>query len=112
MSRKQKIEQEVEKTLQCFDQIDKIEPSPWFSTRLQARIRSLEDRTERPVLPLFTLKVLKPALLALIVFLNLVTMFVVFQRESASTRKSELISSFASEYAYTSTNEILSLDAM
>jgi len=112
MSRKQKIEREVEETFRCFDQIERVKPSLWFSTRLESRIRSLGTRTERPVLPLFTIKVLKPAFLALIVVLNLVTIFMVLQQVSASVRSSELISSFASEYAYTSTDEIPSLDAM
>ena len=32
MSRKKKIEQEVEKTLQCFDSAKKLEENPFFYT--------------------------------------------------------------------------------
>ena len=44
MDKKTRIAEEVEKTLQCFEDFENIEPNPFFFTRLKARIRSFEGR--------------------------------------------------------------------
>lgn len=113
MSRKQKIEQDVEKTLSCFDHIEHLQPNPWFLTRLQARVRSIEGQTPRPALSLFGLSIVRPAIFALIVVLNVLTVLLVFQRQGDLIEyRSELVSRVAAEYAYAPTDETLSVDSI
>ena len=40
MERKERIEREILKTMECFNQAEHIEADPFFFTRLQARLTS------------------------------------------------------------------------
>ena len=46
-NRHQKIEQEINDTLQLFDEMEDIEVKPLFYSRLQSKIRGLPKETER-----------------------------------------------------------------
>ena len=106
--RKEKIEYEVEQTLAAFTQGERLTASPWFAARVRNRLNALGEAPAP--MGRFVFGTLRPALLALIVTLNLVTAVVAVQRseQSAETRR-EYVSSFASEYAYT-TPDTLFLD--
>lgn len=101
MNRKERIEQEVIKTLQCFDQMEKIKSSPLFYTRLQAKIRSLEDRHERFAFKIFSLNILRPAFLIFIVVLNLISAIYMLQGNSYQIDdRNEYISELADDYTF------------
>ena len=100
-NRKEVIEQEVMKTLQCLDEIEIIKSSPLFYTRLQAKIRSLEDRNERFAFKIFSLNVLRPAFLIFIVVLNLISVIYTFQEnEYQIDDRNEYISALADDYSF------------
>lgn len=69
MDKKEKIEQEIRKTLAQFDQAEQFPANPWFYTRVQARLE--ESRNRRAVLS----AILRPALLTALVVINLSTAF-------------------------------------
>jgi|GEM_PF-842320 len=102
MNKKKLIEAEVEKTLQCFDQPEKIESSPFFFTRVQAAINALEKKeTESGISSIFE-NVLRPAFIGGIVLINLITAgFTLSRQDTRRTTKSQVIYSFAEEYAFT-----------
>ncbi len=67
MSRKEKIEQEIKKTLEQFDSAERLPPNPYFYTRVQARME--ESRRQHRIIS----AVLKPALFTILVAINLST---------------------------------------
>ena len=69
MNKKEKIEQEIQKTLDLFDSAEKLPRNPYFYTRLQARLD--ERRRKRSIYS----AILKPALLTVLVVVNLGTAF-------------------------------------
>ena len=101
MKSKEQIEQEVMKTLQCFEQRESIECNPFFATRVLARIRSLEEEQRaRSLRKVFSLGYLRPALLALIVVLNIASAIIVFRGSQTQTNvREQYLTAFADEYA-------------
>jgi len=69
MNKKEKIEQEIQKTLAQFDKAEKLPANPYFYTRVQAGLE--ESRKERHVF----MAVLKPAFFTVLVVLNVTTAF-------------------------------------
>ncbi len=67
MNKKEKIEQEISKTLEQFDQSDMLPPNPYFYTRVQARLE--EKQKQQNVF----FSILKPALIIALVAVNMST---------------------------------------
>ena len=102
MDKKERIEEEVEKTLQCFEDFEKLEPNPFFLTRLKAKIRSFEAEQERTIQPGRRLWFLHPAVLSLLVVLNLFSAILVFRGSDThmeTDSRSQYIAAFAEEYS-------------
>lgn len=105
MKNKAEIEQEVLKTLQCFEQRERIAPRPFFATRVMAKISRLEDAQQARSRRLaFGLGYLRPALLTLIVVLNIVSALIVFRgtptpTPAQTTARAQYLTAFADEYA-------------
>lgn len=98
MTKKKKIEQEVQKTLEGFDQAERLKSNPFFYTRLRARIEQSDAKQMQPKGWEFAWRVLKPALLFLIIALNIftATQFLKNQNNEPSSRE-QLLNSFAQE---------------
>jgi hypothetical protein len=98
--RKARIEKEVEKTLQQLDRFEKLENDPFFYTRLQAKLKGMQDRPILSVTESFVSRYLRSAFLVLLFVLNLVSAMVVFHNHnSQSDSQITNISSFADEYS-------------
>ncbi|KAA3615806.1 MAG: hypothetical protein D8M58_16600 [Calditrichaeota bacterium] len=69
MNKKEKIEQQINKTLDQFDNAEQLPPNPYFYTRVQAHID--ERKNKRTVFA----AILKPALFTTLVVINLSTAF-------------------------------------
>lgn len=67
MNKKEKIEQEIQKTMEQFDNAEQLPPNPYFYTRVQARLE--DSRKQHRILS----AVLKPALFTILVAVNLST---------------------------------------
>ena len=67
MNKKATIEQQINKTLEQFEQADALPPNPYFYTRVQARLD--EKREQRHLFG----AILKPALLTVLLAVNLST---------------------------------------
>lgn len=67
MNKKDKIEQEVQKTLELFDTASHLPPNPYFYTRVKARLE--EKLRQRHVLA----AILRPALLTIFLVINVST---------------------------------------
>jgi len=88
MNRKQRIEQEIDRTLSQFDQAERLPSNPYFHTRVMAR---LHDATAPS-------GVLKPIFLAVLLTLNILTaIYFIGGGTSQSTARSDLLSEFAQE---------------
>ena len=99
MNKKKKIKQEVEKTLQCFDNAEKLEENPFFYTRVKARIDSQEKETKRNARQIAWV-VLKQAFLILIVALNIYTITAFFtSKQSQVSNQDQLLNAFAQEFS-------------
>ena len=98
MTKKQKIEQEVQRTLESFDQAERLKSNPFFYTRLKAQIDNLS--TEKRKLRGWgsVWGVLKPALLFLIIALNIVTATLFLKNRSHNySNREQLLDAFAQE---------------
>lgn len=67
MDKIDKIEQDIRKTLDQFNDAEQLPPNPWFSTRVMTQLEKQQDK--KTVFSAF----LKPALLMALVALNLGT---------------------------------------
>jgi len=67
MKKQEKIEKEIEKTLNQFENVETLEPNPYLSTRIQQRLNERND------IKFKIGTVLKPAFLTLLFAFNIVT---------------------------------------
>lgn len=105
MNNKEKIEREIGKTLDQFEQAEKLPPNPYFYTRVQQLID--DKQKKHSVFSTF----MKPALLTGLVAFNLVTAIWFFTESEQTYDRQELIQVLASDLKLnTEQNNILSLD--
>jgi hypothetical protein len=69
MSKKEKIEQEIQKTLDQFENTEQLPPNPYFYSRVQARLKETGKQQH-----IFS-AILRPALLTTLVAVNLGTAY-------------------------------------
>jgi hypothetical protein len=85
MNKKEKIEQEIQKTLDQFENVEQLPPNPYFYTRVQARL----DKTRKQQSLISA--ILRPALLTTLVAINMGTAFWYFsgdeQQSQINTRQ-------------------------
>ena len=97
MNKEEKIREEVEKTLKAFDNIENIEENPYLFTRIQSEIESLQTKGKG-----YSLKgnILKPAILFLVLIINVCTIIFFQGSESTDTStKQTYLSAISSEYS-------------
>ncbi|OGN89175.1 MAG: hypothetical protein A2Z74_01230 [Chloroflexi bacterium RBG_13_46_9] len=89
MTRKEKIEQEVQKTFESFDQVERLKSNPFFYARLKTRIDDLYSKKKKIRGWEFARRVLKPALLLLIIALNIfsATLFFKYRTQDYTNRE-------------------------
>ncbi len=82
MNKEDKIREEVEKTLNAFDQIKNLEENPYLFTRIQSEIESIKTKEKS-----YSLKgeFLRPVILFLILIMNVFTAIFFFNSESETT---------------------------
>lgn len=108
MKRKERIEQEIQKTLDQLGKDDGLQPDPYFYTRLSARLR---ERTRQP--KSWNL-ILKPAALALLILINIGTIFWYTSSSSGQSTvvdsKTEMVSLLSNDFGVrTSTMDLINL---
>ena len=97
MSRERKIEEAVEKTLQSFESAERLQPSPFFYTRLRARIDGLHRRVTHKYR--FAFGVLRFVSLSLLLIWNIVTVtYLIGSDQTDAYDRSEMINAFAEFY--------------
>jgi hypothetical protein len=101
MTRKEKIQEEVEKTLNVLNEIPNIEANPFLFTRLKAAI---EDGTVLRSKWRQRNFVSRPVILCIILLLNLITVIFLFQSKTVvKTENSCLINSLSKDYQISQT---------
>ncbi|MCK4761304.1 MAG: hypothetical protein KAW12_03830 [Candidatus Aminicenantes bacterium] len=109
MSKEKLIRDEVNKTLEIMDRLEDIEAGPYFYTRLEAELRS-RQRAKKGLLPdmsqlahVFSGRVLRPALLTLLMIINIFSaaFFLLESGAAPSGREKEQasLSAFVEEYS-------------
>ena len=98
MTKKEKIEQEVQKTFESFGQAERLKSNPFFYTRLKARIDDLHSQKQKTRGWEFAWGILQPALFLLIIVLNIftATLFLKNRNNEYSSRE-QLLDAFAQE---------------
>jgi hypothetical protein len=86
------IQTEIEKTLACFDRLEKIEPNPFFFTRLETRM----DEKHKP--PGRFRRAFQPAWMVALVVINVVSMVMLFSdRTESGTTRADYLEAIASD---------------
>lgn len=88
MDKQKRVQEEVEKTMSLLDRMENLEAGPYFYTRIEARLRSKEREEKTKLLGFLGARVLKPALLLLLLMINLISVFF-FLKESGDTGLAE-----------------------
>ena len=97
MSRERKIEKAVEKSLQSFESADRLQPSPFFYTKLRARIDGLHRGATHKYR--FAFGVLRFVSLSLLLIWNIVTVtYLIGSDQTDAYDRSEMINAFAELY--------------
>jgi len=81
-TKREQIEREVSKTLQCLDNMETIETSPDFFSRLQDKIERLDSRRVHWFEAVFSKAGLRPAFLILMIVLNAYSAAMILQNGS------------------------------
>jgi len=103
--RLQSIEREVERTLACLEDIETIEPSPYFYTRLAARLEESLPAGEPFPIRLFRRPAFKPALVAALILINVGSALILFRGEAPEEQtRAESLASVARLYGLVETN--------
>jgi len=99
MSRKNRIESEVEKTLAVGDRQEPFSARPDFHARLQARIRNGQGGGRPGLAAFFRRSVLVPAALAFLLALNIATaVFILGKPAAGSAGRRKSLTVLAEEY--------------
>ncbi|MCW3788649.1 hypothetical protein [Plebeiibacterium sediminum] len=99
------INNEINRILQSGAHTEKIEASPFFTTRVMGKIEQLEDKNVFS----FSAYILKPAFI-LLLLVNVVNFYFFGNRESQDTTESTDIELVATDYVYASNDFILNED--
>jgi hypothetical protein len=94
MNKKEKIEEEIRKTLTVFDQKESLPPNPYFYTRVQQRIKENSENNS------IVWGYLKPAFLTILLLINMATFIWYFNTTgsySAAEKQQELIEYLSSD---------------
>ncbi len=108
MEKNFKIEEEIEKTLRSVDNTEKIECSPFFYTKLMGRIESKEKSQEQSEFKFNIRDYLRPALLILIITLNILTGIFIYENSAGQkSERIEYIESLSKEFSIQQSNYTL-----
>ena len=96
MKNEKKIFEEVNKTLNAFDHISDLDENPYLFTRLQAEIESSEKKEKG----LLKEKILRPAVLIIILVINILTgvYFIDSASQTSTIIKEQYLLKISSEY--------------
>ncbi len=100
MKSSKKIEEEVRKTMDLLDEKDSTEINPFFYTRVKAKLDEIENKNTVKESGYVQL-VLKPAFLALIISLNIVSGYFLLKEEEQSLSREDFLSAFSEDYSIT-----------
>ncbi len=109
--RKTQIKQNVQKTLEALEvsgQTERIAPDPWFHQRVMAKIQS-PPSSAPGTWSLFSLQILKPALLIVMVVLNLTFVIKAYQQNSQQVRE-DYVSHLVSDYGYANMDDMFTVN--
>ncbi|MCX6136586.1 MAG: hypothetical protein NTV54_03710 [Ignavibacteriales bacterium] len=95
MKNEERIQDEIEKTLQAFDDMPKLAVNPFLFTRIQVALASQLHGRNRQLLTTIRLK---PIALALIILLNIITAVHVFEAGSSGDSREQLISTLSKDF--------------
>lgn len=99
MDKEKKIEQKVEKILDCLDQFERIQPNSFFISRVVSKIQDSKRQKKHSFRQIFSFATLRPVFLVLIIILNLISAFLILpERDSAQDSRNAYIESLITEY--------------
>jgi len=101
MTREEKIQEEIEKTLDVLDNLPNIEANYFLFTRLKTLI---ENRTGLKIKRRRKSLVARPIMLCIILLINLITAIFLFQSETVEqTSETSLVNSLTKDYKISQT---------
>ena len=112
-NRQSQIQKQVERTLGCFETAERLQPDPWFASRVRNRIIGQASEKNASRWPLVGAWPIASALLTLVLIANLASMALLSQQKnSQGASPVDDLSSLASDYGYVAgeTNYYLSSD--
>ena len=106
--RESKIRQNIQQALEAFGQAERIEPDPWFHKRGMTKIQPLPS-TAPSAWSMFSLQLLKAALLIVMVVLNLSFVIKAYQQNNQEVRE-DYVSYLVSDYGYANMDDMFSVN--
>lgn len=104
MKQDEHIKSEVDKTLHSLDNWQPLKPTPFFYTRMQAK---MESRQSAGIWSqVFSLGVVKPAFAVALIAINIASLFVFLKQNNQSLSENEAVETFAEEYALNQSMEV------
>jgi len=97
--KKDRIAREIDRTLGCLEEIDTIDPSPFFYSRLAARLESNASIENTLSARFFSMSALKPALIGCFIIINICTAALLSPGTSTKTiNREETLTTLAEEF--------------
>ncbi|MGD8780619.1 MAG: hypothetical protein PVH88_16835 [Ignavibacteria bacterium] len=98
MKLNKKIEEEVKKTMDLLEEKGSVKPNPFFYTRVKARYDEIKN-TSTAKESSYVQLVLKPAFLAVVISLNIVSGYFLLKDEEQSFNRDDFINALSEDYS-------------
>jgi hypothetical protein len=98
--RNKHIDEKVNKSLAFLDNMEKVEASPFFNTRLEARLEKQTDNKSFFSFLFTTQYNLKPVLIGLVLLVNVLSISIFMINTNSASKYSNEISNLLETYAF------------
>lgn len=100
MKKKELIEQEIDKTLRCFDEGERLVVDPYFYSRLKAKLSQKETLTVGFSMERVLNAVMRPSFILLLLLFNIFSAFMIYVHlENQLDVKEQYLKTFARQYS-------------
>jgi hypothetical protein len=107
MNKKELIEQEIQKTLQYFDEGERLVVDAYFYVRLKTKLNQKETRAIGFSMERIVNAVMRPSFILLLLIFNIFTAFMIYvQLENQIDVKEQYLKTFASQFTITGSYDI------
>ncbi len=109
VNREQKIQAEVQRTLDCLDRVERMPENPFFASRVLARVNNLDSLRSQAMVIQVAGRLIRPVFIIFLLTVNILTAMVLLNgnTQSESQSRKQFISSMAEDISLNQNQSLL-----